>query len=231
VTVLHSTERIEKNQQATTHGNLFHATGGGHLTNDEIFLAAQKKVVETQIKGLQRRTESVGKMLHVERKAREILVQTKSFQTYNTAELHLLTYYQVKGLSGMKKDAMAAKWKEVLDSQKEKPICSKWNATDEMKLATLTSQPITLADTALGRHQQIIKKQVTNVITKMSRDEREELRKKLEMMDEMEEEVQSSVVSVMSNLDSVESQSKHDEQPTKDDSEMNDNERIYQAAM
>ena len=50
---------------------------------------------------------------------------------------------------------------------------SKWSATDEMKLATLTSQPITLADTALGRHQQIIKKQVTNVITNMSREERE----------------------------------------------------------
>ena len=37
VTVRHSTERIEKIQQATTHGNLFHATGGGHLTDDDIF--------------------------------------------------------------------------------------------------------------------------------------------------------------------------------------------------
>ena len=78
-------------------------------------------------------------MLDVERKAREILVQTKSFQTYNIAELQiLLTYYQVKGLSGMKKDAMAAKWKEVLNSQKEAPIRNKLSATDEMKLATLT---------------------------------------------------------------------------------------------
>jgi hypothetical protein len=50
-------------------------------------LAAQKKVVETQTKELQRRKESAGKMLDVERKASEILVQTKSFQTYNTAEL------------------------------------------------------------------------------------------------------------------------------------------------
>ena len=71
----------------------------------------------------------------------------------------------MKGLSGMKKDGMVAKWKEVLDSQKKVPICSKWSATDEIKLATLTLQPITLADTALGRHQQSIKKQITNVIT------------------------------------------------------------------
>ena len=124
-----------------------------------------------------------------------------------------------------------AQWKQVLDGQKEAPICSKWSATDEIKLATLTSQPITLADTALGRHQQTIKKQVTNVITKMSWNEREELRKRLEKMDEMEEEEQSPVVSVMPNLDSVKSQSKHDEQPTKDDSEMNNNESIYEAMM
>ena len=102
VMVRHSTERIEKIQQATTHGNLFHATGCGHLTDDDIFLAAQKKVVETEIKELQKRKESAGKMLDVERKAKEILLQTKSLQTYNIAELRvLLTYYQVKGPRGM----------------------------------------------------------------------------------------------------------------------------------
>ena len=50
-------------------------------------------------------------------------------------------------------------------------------------------------------------------------------------MDEIEEEEQSPVVSVMPNLDSIESQSKHDEQPTKEDSEMNNNEGIYEAMM
>ena len=38
---------------------------------------------------------------------------------------------------------MAAKWKEVPDSQKDAPICSKWSITDEIKLGPLTSQPIT----------------------------------------------------------------------------------------
>ena len=46
----------------------------------------------------------------------------------------------------------------------------------------------------------------------------------------MEEEVQS-VVSVMSNVDSVKLQSKHDEQPAKDNSEMNNNKSIYEAMM
>jgi hypothetical protein len=40
VTVQHSMERMEKIQKASTHGNLFHATGAGHLTDDDIVLAA-----------------------------------------------------------------------------------------------------------------------------------------------------------------------------------------------
>jgi len=68
----------------------------------------------------------------------------------------------------MKKDAMAKKWKEILQSQKDAPISKKWSADDEVNLLKLTSEPITLADTALGRHQQIIKRQVNNVVTKMS---------------------------------------------------------------
>ena len=49
-------------------------------------------------------------MLDGERKVREILVHTKTFQTYNTAEFQImLTYYQVKGIGEMKKDGIAAK--------------------------------------------------------------------------------------------------------------------------
>ncbi len=92
----------------------------------------QKKVVKKEIKELQKWKESAGKMLDFERKAQEILVQTKSLRTYNTAELRvLLTYYPVKGLSSMKKDAMAKKWNEILKYWKDAPIFMKWSADDE----------------------------------------------------------------------------------------------------
>ena len=42
---------------------------------DDMFLTAQKKFVETEIKELQKKKESAGKMLDVDKKAREILVQ------------------------------------------------------------------------------------------------------------------------------------------------------------
>ena len=83
---------------------------------------------------MQKRKGSAGKTLDVERKAKEILLQTKSLQTYNIVELTvLLTYYQVKGLSGMKKHAMAEKWKEILQSQQDAPIFMKWSANDQKK--------------------------------------------------------------------------------------------------
>jgi len=44
VTVRHLTERIKTIQQATTHGNLFHATGGGHLTDDDIFWPHKRRL-------------------------------------------------------------------------------------------------------------------------------------------------------------------------------------------
>ena len=43
----------------------------------------------------------------------------------------------------------------------------------------LTSQPITMGDTALGGHREVIKQQVSNVITKMSKEETSELNHKL----------------------------------------------------
>ncbi len=78
----------------------------------------------------------------------------------------------------MKKDAMAAKWKEAIESQKDAPICSKWRAANEINLVKLTLQSITLVDMALHRHQQTIKRQVNIIIAKMLPDEREELKKK-----------------------------------------------------
>ncbi len=46
VTVRHSMERIAKIQKATTHGNLFHATGGGHLTDDDIFWLLKRRLLK-----------------------------------------------------------------------------------------------------------------------------------------------------------------------------------------
>ena len=152
VTVRNSQERIDAISQATTHGNLFHATGGGHLTDKDVFLALQKKKVEAEIKQLKKKKDVSLKMGDVVAKANAILQQQKLYTTYTKVELSaLLLYHQVKGISAMKKDSMVAKWKEIMDSKKAAPVCE---LKDESRLMHLTSQPMTMGDTALGRHQE-----------------------------------------------------------------------------
>ena len=58
------------------------------------------------------------------------------------------------------------------------------NGEDEMMLMHLTSQSSKISNTALGRHLEVIKRQVSNVITKMSIEEKSELKWKLESMEE-----------------------------------------------
>jgi Zn-dependent M16 (insulinase) family peptidase len=83
-----------------------------------------------------------------------------------------------------------------------------------------------LADIALGRHQQIIKRHVNNFITKISREEREDVRKKLEKMDEKEEQEHSPLISVMPILAVEKSPWKPVEQSIQDKTEGNNIEGI-----
>ena len=147
---------------------MFHATEGEHLTDDDVFLALQKKKVEAEIKQLKKKKHVALKTDDVRTKANAFLQQQKLYTTYNRAELSvLLTYQQMKGISGMKKDVMVAKWKEILDSKKAALECDGWRDEDERRLMHLTSQPIKMGDTALGRHQELIKRQISNVIPKI----------------------------------------------------------------
>ena len=110
-----------------------------------------------------------------------------------------MSYYQIKGYSAMEKDTMVAKCKEILDNEQSAPSCEGWSEEDERRLQHLTSQPITIADTALDRHHKVVKKPVSNVIPKMSKEERSELKRKLEQM-ENEEEGQEVCILVMPNF-------------------------------
>ncbi len=98
-------------------------------------------------------------------------------------------------------------------------------------MSKLTLEPITLADTALGRHQQTTKRQLNNVVTKILREEREDLRKKLEKMDEKEEGEHSVLILVMPKLSGDKSPSKPVKQSTQDETERINIDGINEAMM
>ena len=54
VTRPNSRERIKVLARVKTHGALFHATGGGHITHDDFFLSMEISVREKEIKFLEK---------------------------------------------------------------------------------------------------------------------------------------------------------------------------------
>jgi hypothetical protein len=78
-----------------------------------------------------------------------ILVQAKGVENYNIQELKvLLQYYKIK-VTGMKKHQLVDKWKDVLQSGVDAPMMEGWSDEEEEELNKLTTEPVTMGDTAL----------------------------------------------------------------------------------
>ena len=122
-----------------------------------------------------------------------LLIRYNKLTTYTKVELSaLLMYYQVTDISGMQRVE-----KDL--GQLTAPTCYCWSSEDERRLMHLTSQPSKIGNTTLGRHQEVIKRQVSNVIAKLYKEERSGLKCKSESMDENPDSPEVEI-SVMPNL-------------------------------
>ena len=66
------------------------------------------------------------------------------------------------------------------------PTLSNWTDADEARLLHLTTKPIYIGDTVLGRHELVKKMELHAAVDSMSNEERDELREKMKAADEME---------------------------------------------
>ena len=160
---------------------------------------------------------------NIEQEARTILVQAKGVENYNIQELKvLLQYYKIK-LTGLKKNKLVGKWKNVLQSGADAPTMESWFVKEEEELNKLTNQEVTMGDTALARHQYLIERQMGNIIKNMSKEKRDELKRKLE---ESDDSPNNSDIMPMSPLTEVlESQDNMEESKGEEDN------TIHEAAM
>ena len=84
-------------------------------------------------------------------------------------------------VTGLKKNELVGKWKDVLQSGADAPTMEGWLVEEEEEeLNKLTNQEVTMGDTALARHQYLIERQTGNIIKNMSKENRDELKQKLE---------------------------------------------------
>ncbi len=119
--------------------------------------------------------EGGGKSNNIEEEAGTILVQAKGVKNYNIQELKvLLQYYKIK-VTGLKKNELVGKWKDVLQSGADAPTMEGWSVEEDEELNKLTNQEVTMGDTALARHQCLIERPDGNINKNKSKEKGEEL--------------------------------------------------------
>ena len=124
----------------------------------------------------------------VEDKALTILQQERSVQLLNVKELDvLLAWHQAPKVSGAKKADKLVQWQNIVASEKAPPLFARWTNDDEERMNGLTTESISIADTHYGRHAALMERELEAAVDSMSRDKRNELRRKLDEC-EMEDE-------------------------------------------
>ena len=177
VTAPHTQERIELLSQAKTHGNIFAATGGIHLTANDIF-----KSIALKQRKLTREKLKKEKTLHERQErnqvAAEEILQEKGENpmTLTSADLSaLLTWHQFPKVAGMKKEDKLVAWMQIKSSRKAPPLFDRWTDADEEKLLEAQSDFVEMAHTAIGHLEEMKKKELALAAITMSQEEFDKL--------------------------------------------------------
>ena len=83
----------------------------------------------------------------------------------------------------MKKPEKAGIVKEIIDGVREPPPYEKWSTENKAELVDMKKKLINMGDTALRRHQAVHKSEMGASIDVMNSEERQIVRRKLDIMD------------------------------------------------
>jgi hypothetical protein len=182
----HSQERLQLLAKANTHGKLFSATGGMHLTSDDIFISAEMSTREKEMKRLSTEKNRRLKQMKVEEKAQRVLNTKGDAGTgWNVEDVNaVLAWYNHPQRNKLtSKESKLKAWDELRAWGKSPPTYERWTDDDEMKLLEASKANITVDDTALGRAQMKRKHDFDSRIETMSKAEWEAAVAKRESID------------------------------------------------
>ncbi len=178
ITVPHTQEQIDLLAQAKKHGQIFTATGGDHLTSNNMFKSIELKA-RMVAKAELIRAKKISERLEKNELNGRLILEAKSSNPLKltVADLTIvLTWHQHQKISGMKKAAKVLAWKGIVDNNRQPPLFSKWTKADERKQAAVSVTTVTIRHTALGRMVDMKKKELVLAAATMSNDEFEVLR-------------------------------------------------------
>ena len=192
VTEPNTVERVRALAEAKGHGGRFHVTHGSHVTHDDFFASSELRDRQDERVVMTRKKKLALQLQGAEEKALEIVAQGKPVEMLSVNELDsLLAWHQVPKKAGAKKPEKLEQWKAILaDGRTPLPI-SRWTDDDEQRLLSVMSDEIDIKDTHYGRKLALNERELEASLDNMSKEKRQELRRKLDELD-VEEQTASS---------------------------------------
>ena len=185
VTQPHSKERIQAIKKAKSAGQLFYATGGGHVNTNEFFIASELKARDAQIKVMEDAKKDRGKYCKDQLGAVMLIRKKGELTSLNGKDFTLpeikmlLKWKKVKVKSTLKKDLV-----EAYISNPTPPIQKIWCRSEEEALVALKDANVPLIDTALGVATTQMARAVTNNLAQLDMESRAALKRSLDEYDD-----------------------------------------------
>ncbi len=157
ITGEHTQEHYDILAKSNTHGKLFSATGGTHITSDNIFISAEMATREKEEKRLTTEKNKRLRQMKVKDKGKAIL-DAKGYDCtrWNKTDLNaVLAWYNLPKRAQMtSREEKEGTWNCIQLKGQQPPVCEPWTDDDEKELLEASNVEISLGDTALGRVQQ-----------------------------------------------------------------------------
>ena len=173
-----SMERVRMLANATTHGNKHLITGGAHLMNNDMFLAAASREKEFTLKQMKQEKKSRILKYNTQQKALAILVKNSleyqaecEYTCLNAEDLGTLIRFHGQIPKGDKQQKLLM-WKEICAAgTKPPPECFQWTDEEEAQLLKLETEEVCMADTLLYRQQETLKRELLIIGANMTVEE------------------------------------------------------------
>jgi hypothetical protein len=168
------------------HGGVYHVTkGGGNITANDFFIAAEMKSHKAKRVEVQKRKKEAQKMEALEVKALAI-VQNMEGKTIN--ELHVEDLNALLGWHGVaigtlkNKGEKVVRWEQIVVSMKRPPSFARWTDEDKAQLLSVMSDDVNIMDTQYGRLVALQERELEATLEEMTQEKRDALRKRLDDM-------------------------------------------------
>ena len=186
VTEKHTADRQRVLSSRTTAMGKHAVTGGCHLNSNDIFKAVEMEARAVQIKERERERKARIAFSELEKRAKAAIARVNG----NNAILKATELVDLLKWHGFSKEAIGLKpqnlaaWQIICEGgeQSNPPEGSKlapWTEEDEKEFEEFKNKKIEMKDTALGRREEMKRRELRAAVPTMTREELDELKKEI----------------------------------------------------